>query len=125
VFDVDGTLYVVDNAVDDDGNSTSQILRVAPDGTATPLPVSASQLGRPDGIEIDEGMNRLLVTSLTAGGEQLIAVNPSTGAVTALGNVDFDGGFFPTGVVYDRLGAVVLRQGDNSSSLKVVPLAPP
>ncbi|TMA36053.1 MAG: hypothetical protein E6J87_01770 [Deltaproteobacteria bacterium] len=124
VFDVDGTLYVLDNDVLDNDPS-SHILRVAPDGTAVQLPVSVSQLGRPDGIEIDEGMNRLLVTSTTAGGEheQLLGVNLSTGAVTALGDVDFDDGFFPTGVVYDRLGAVVLRQGD--SSLKVVPLAPP
>ncbi len=119
VFSTEGALYVVDN-----GASTSRILRVAPTGTVTDLGAPAGQLGRPDGIEIDEGGNRLLVTSSTSGGDQLLAVDLGTGGVTALANIDLDDGFFPTGVVYDRLGTAVLRQGDNSTALDAVDVTP-
>jgi hypothetical protein len=121
VFSANGTLYVVDN-----GPTTSRILRVAPNGTATNLQAPPSPLGLPDGIEIDEGGQRLFVASQTAGGGQLLAVSlgsiPAT--VTALANFSIDDGFFPTGVVYDGLGAVMLRQGNNSTSLHAVSVSP-
>jgi sugar lactone lactonase YvrE len=125
VFATDGTLYVVDNH---STPSTSRILRVAPDGTATDLKAPAAQLGQPDGIEIDEGAHRLLVTtSTTATSGQLLAVSldaiPAT--VTALANpISIDDGYFPTGIVYDQLGTAAFRQGNNSTSLHAVSVAP-
>jgi hypothetical protein len=74
-------------------------------------------LGRPDGIEIDEGGNRLLVTSQTTGGDQLLAVDLDTGGVTPLRDISIDDGFLPTGVVYDRLGTAVVRERDDKTSL--------
>jgi hypothetical protein len=121
VFSATGTLYVVDN-----GAATSRILRVAPNGAVTDLQAPTGQLGEPDGIEIDEGGHRLLVTSKTTGGGRLLAVSLDAipAAVTPLANISIDDGFFPTGVVYDRLGTAVFRQGNNSTSLKAVSVAP-
>ncbi len=121
VFSSEGTLYAVDN-----GTSTSRILRIAPNGAVTNLAANTTQLGQPDGIEIDEGADRLLVTSRTSGGDKLLAVDLGSipAAVTALANVSIDDGFSPTGVVYDRLGTAVLRQGNDSSSLRAFSVAP-
>lgn len=124
VFSTDGVLYLVENK-----ESTSRILRVSvtgTTGTVTELSGPSVPLGRADGIEIDEGGNRLLVASETAGGGQLLAVDRSSGAVTAaLANFDISRGFFPTGVVYDRLGTAVVRQGNTTTSLKAAPVALP
>jgi hypothetical protein len=128
VFAAGGALYLVDN-----GTSASHILRVAPPNGATTWPTTdlgapIAQLGRADGIEIDEGAHRLLVTSNTAAGDQLLAValgpTPAAGTVTALANISIDDGFFPTGVIYDRLGTVVVRRGNITSSLQPVSVAP-
>jgi len=126
VFATDGTLYVVDN---DAISNTSRILRVAvtgTTGTVTVLAGASVRLGRADGIEIDEGANRLLVTSATTGGSQVLGVDRDSGAVTALADFKFpiDDGFFPTGIVYDRLGTAVVRERDNGTSLVAHFLAP-
>jgi hypothetical protein len=125
VFSASGTLYVVEN-----NESTSRILRIASNGMVSDLGVPLAQLGRADGIEIDEGGNRLLVASETAAGGQLLSVDlrpARLGEVRALADFTIDNGFFPTGVVYDRLGTAVVRQGDNSTSLRAfsVPLPVP
>ena len=83
--------------------------------------------------EIDEGGKRLLVTSRTAAGDQLLAVDlrppPRLGEVTQLARISIDDGFFPTGVIYDRLGTAVVRavasDGMNSTALKAFSVAPP
>ena len=129
VFASTGELYVVDNDADEnDANDpdTSRILRISPTGTVTDLQAPTSALGLVDGIEIDEGGDRLLVTSQTAGGFQLLEVSlgaiPAT--VKALANIEIDDGFFPTGVVYDRLGSVVFRQSDATTELGAASVAP-
>ena len=118
VFSTEGTLYVLDN----EPSSASRILIVSlEDGSVEDLvtnPVEAAQLGRPDGIEIDEGGNRLLVTSQTAAGDRLLAVAIATGEVTTLRTISIDDGFLPTGVVYDRLGTAVVRKGNVSAGLQ-------
>lgn len=122
VFSTDGVLYLVDN-----NTSTSRILRVAVTGTTGTVTVLAGpsvQLGLADGIEIDEGGDRLLVASETAGGGQLLAVDRDSGAVTALANISIDDGFFPTGVVYDRLGTAVVRERNDATSLRAHSVAP-
>ncbi|HKA14791.1 MAG TPA: hypothetical protein VKH41_07225 [Myxococcota bacterium] len=122
VFASDGTLYAVEN----DGSATPHLLTIAANGTVSRLATAPGQLGRPDGIEIDEGGKRLLVTSFFAvGGDKLIAVALSNARVTQLASIDIDNGFFPTGIVYDRLGTVILRGGgDNSTSLDAVSVFP-
>jgi DNA-binding beta-propeller fold protein YncE len=115
-------LYLVDN-----NTSTSRILRVAVTGTTGTVTVLAGpsvQLGLADGIEIDEGGNRLLIASETAGGGRLLAVDRDSGSVTALANIEIDVGFFPTGVVYDRLGTAVVRERDDATSLRGHSVAP-
>jgi hypothetical protein len=128
VFAVGGALYLVDN-----GTSASHVLRVAPPGgsttwTTTDLGAPSAQLGRADGIEIDEGAHRLLVASNIGASDKLLAValgpTPATGTVTALADISIDDGFFPSGVVYDQLGTVVVRRGNVTSSLLPVSVAP-
>ena len=120
VFASDGTLYAVEN----DGSSTPHVLTIAANGTVTEISTSPGQLGRPDGIEIDEGAGRLLVTSAFSTNNRLLEIEPGTGQVTQLALIDIDEGFFPSGIVYDRLGTVVYREGDTSTSLDAVPIFP-
>lgn len=121
VFASDGTLYVVEN----DGASSPGLLTIAADGTVTRLGTGRGLLGRPDGIEIDEGGDRLLVTgSFPFVGDRLLAVALADSAVTQLAIIDIDLGFFPSGIVYDRLGTVIVRSGDSSSSLDAVSIFP-
>jgi sugar lactone lactonase YvrE len=126
VFSSQGDLYLVDN-----GASTSHILHVSPPAndqwTVNDLGAPAGQLGQPDGIDIDEGADRLLVTK-TGGGDQLIAValgpNPPAGTVTGVASIDIDDAFFPTGIVYDRLGTVVYHAGNSFIELRAVSVSP-
>jgi sugar lactone lactonase YvrE len=121
VFASDGTLYVLEN----DGVATPRLLTIAADGTVVHLPTGRGRLGRPDGIEIDEGGERLLVTATFAvGGDRLLAVALSNNDVDELAPIDIDFGFFPTGVVYDRLGTAILRSGDTSTALDAVSIEP-
>ena len=121
VFSSDGTLYVLE-----DGPSTApRLLTIAADGTVTRLTTGAGKLGQPDGIEIDEGGERLLVTSIFAvGGDQLLEVALTNSQVNQIANLDIDAGFNPTGIVYDRLGTVIVRSGDISTSLDAVSVFP-
>jgi sugar lactone lactonase YvrE len=123
VFSSDGTLYVLEN----DGSSTPRLLRIAPDGTVNKLNTPAGQLGRPDGIEIDEGGKRLLVASSfdspsTPNAAHLLAVALGNSSVSQIADINVDEGFFPTGVVYDRLGTAIYREGDSTTSVVAVPV---
>jgi len=126
VFASTGELYAVDNNGNVDVATAARILRITPAGVVTVIAPSSSALGAADGIEIDEGGDRLLVTTETVGGFQLIEV--SLGAIPAtvktLANIQIDNGFFPTGVVYDRLGTAVFRQGDANTQLGAVSVQP-
>jgi hypothetical protein len=132
VFATTGELYVVEN-----NESTSRILRITAGGAVTDLAAPTGQLGLADGIEIDEGAGRLLVTSQKTGfGSQLLEVSPLTASPASPATVkalagptstppfEIDDGFFPTGVVYDRLGTVVFRAKNNTTRLGAVSVAP-
>ena len=120
VFASDGTLYVLEN----NGSATPRLLTITAAGAVTRLQTAPGQLGRPDGIEIDEGGKRLLVTSAFNNSNRLLAVALSNANVTQLATIDIDEGFFPSGIVYDRLGTVIYRQGDTSTSLDAVSIFP-
>jgi hypothetical protein len=127
VFASTGELYVVEN-----NESTSRILRISPTGTVTDLAAPTTQLGLADGIDIDEGADRLIVTSQTGAGFQLLEVSlgsiPAT--VKALAGptlpkvIEFDDGYFPTGIAYDRLGTVVYRRGNANTRVDAVSVSP-
>jgi len=53
-----------------------------------------------------------------------LATNPPT--VRALGNIPTRHGYFPTGIVYDRLGTAIVRQGTATTALLAIaaPLVP-
>jgi hypothetical protein len=121
VFASDGTLHVLE-----DGPSTApRVLTIAPDGTVTRLATGSGKLGQPDGIEIDEGGARLLVTSVfSSGGDRLLEVVLANSQVNQIASIDIDFGFFPSGIVYDRLGTVIVRSGDSSTSLDAVSIFP-
>jgi hypothetical protein len=120
VFASDGTLYALENS----GSGTPRLLSIAANGAVTRLPTAPGQLGRPDGIEIDEGGDRLLVTSAFASTNRLLAVALADAKVTQLATIDIDEGFFPSGIVYDRLGTVIYRRGDTATSLDAVSIFP-
>jgi hypothetical protein len=121
VFASNGTLYAVEN-----GGSSPRLLTIAADGTVVPLNTGPGQLGNPDGIEIDEGGKRLLVTSYRfPSADRLLAVALSNAQVSQLATIDIDFGIYPTGIVYDRLGTVVVHGGGNTStSLDAVSIYP-
>ncbi len=126
VFASDGSvLYVLDNGASEVPGDP-RILVGASNGTFTPLAgVDSAELGRPDGIEIDEGGNRLLVTMSTDAGDQLLEVPLEDPAdVTPLANIVIDDAFFPTGIVCDRLGTAILRTGDGFTALDAVSVFP-
>ena len=120
MFASDGTLYAVEN----DGSATPRLLSIAANGAVTVFATAPGQLGRPDGIEIDEGGGRLLVTSAFSSTNRLLAVALADAKITQLATIDIDEGFFPSGIVYDRLGTVIYRQGDTASSLDAVSIFP-
>jgi hypothetical protein len=120
VFASDGTLYVLA----EDDSSTPRLLTIAADGTANILSTGGGKLGRPDGIEIDEGGDRLLVTGDFNGGDRLLEVVLSNTQVNQIASIDIDEGFNPTGVVYDRLGTAIVRSGDSATSLDAVAIFP-
>jgi hypothetical protein len=121
VFSSNGTLYAVDN-----NGSTSRILKVAPNGTATSFKDASTSLGLADGIEIDEGGQRLLVTTQTVAGDKLLSIDLDDKQLRTLADIDIDDAFQPTGVVYDRLGTVVFRELNDWTQLRAIklPLAP-
>jgi hypothetical protein len=119
VFASDGTLYVVDDDDDEIPPTRSRILELDQDGS---LIDQVAVDGRVDGIEIDEGGDRLLATAQpAAGSDQLLEItlpiSPSSD-VTPIGTIDIDDGYFPTGIVYDRLGVSVSRKGNNFTGLE-------
>ena len=119
VFSLDAMLYVVDHGTPPPDPGVPRVLIVEPDGSVAVLAASLVQLSQADGIEIDEGGERLfVVTSDEVNGDQLVEVSRIDGSVTPLVDlVDLDSGFFPTGVVYDRLGTAVVRQQDDFTAL--------
>lgn len=121
VFASDGTLYVLE-----DGLSTApRLLEIAADGTVTRLATGSGKLGSPDGIEIDEGGDRLLVTSVFSGGDKLLEVRLANSQVNQIRNIDIDIGVNPTGIVYDRLGTAIVRSGGEiATSLDAVSIFP-
>jgi sugar lactone lactonase YvrE len=121
VFSSSGTLYALEN----DGSATPRLLSIAADGTVTHLSTPGGQLGRPDGIEIDEGGKRLLVASYFPSGDKLLAIALSNTNVTQLVAIDLDFGINPTGVVYDRLGTAIVRGGgETTTTLDAVSVFP-
>jgi DNA-binding beta-propeller fold protein YncE len=124
VFASDGTFYVVD-CDDSDPPIGSRILEFGPAGNfVDDLTVD----GRLDGIEIDEGGDRLLVVAgQTPGPDQVLEItlplSPSSD-VTALADIDVDDAFFPTGIIYDRLGDVAVRKGNNFTALQAESVGP-
>jgi glucose/arabinose dehydrogenase len=121
VFASNGTLYAGEN-----GGSSPRLLTISADGTVVGLNTGSGQLGNPDGIEIDEGGKRLLVTSHRfPSADRLLAVALSNAQVSQLAIIDIDFGINPTGIVYDRLGTVVVRGGgETSTSLNAVSIYP-
>ena len=121
VFASDGTLY----AVEDGPSSAPRVLTIAANGAVTQLATGSGKLGQPDGIEIDEGGDRLLVTSVFSGGDKLLEVRLANSQVNQIRNIDIDTGFNPTGIVYDRLGTAIVRSGgETSTSLDAVSIFP-
>jgi DNA-binding beta-propeller fold protein YncE len=132
VFASTGELYAVENDGSDDLADSSRILRISATGTVTQIAPSSALLGAADGIEIDEGGDRLLLATQNSGGFQIIeaslgaipATLASLGGQTSTPPVEIDDGFFPTGIVYDRLGTVVYRRGNTSTQLGAISVQP-
>ena len=88
-FASDGTLYVVSNA-------TGDVSTVSAAGVVTAI----TNLANPDGIAVDNAGGRLFVATNSGVGE-LFSVTIPGAVVSSLGNFDFDGGFFPSGLAFD------------------------
>lgn len=114
VFASDGTLYVVVDREPGDGGSA--IWR-RPDGGAFAELASLVGQGQADGIEIDEGGERLLVTAGRSLGADALLEVTFAGGVRALLDLEVDDGFFPSGVVQDGLGRVVVRAFDGGTAV--------
>ena len=110
MFASDGTLYVVDNTL-------GAVLTISAAGMMSTL---ATGFIGPDGITIDEAGARLFVAS--ADEDILYDVSMSDGAKTSLGSLDFDGGFFPSGLAFDGYQTLLAGTGENSLTILALTL---
>lgn len=118
VFDRNRTLYAVQRP--GPGQVPPAAIWQRPEGGAfAPLGVSnPSLLGAPEGVALDEGGNRLLVASeFAATTDQILELRLDTLTVRTLAFVDLDGGPFPSGLIYDGLGRVLLRTSNDSARI--------
>lgn len=105
-FAADGTLYVLDY-------NNGEVLTVTSGGGITTF---ATGLGAPDGLVVDAGQSRLLVTDVGAGMLREVSI-PGAG-VGNLGAFTFDSGFYRSGIAFDGLGGVLLLTGDASATVE-------
>jgi sugar lactone lactonase YvrE len=132
VFASDGRLFVLDNGDGPGGADPidARVIEVAPNGAIEALDVDPLALGFPEGIAMDEGANRLLIATIKdSGPAQLIALSlGADGAgdesITAITNLVLQPGFFPTGIVYDRIGTAIVRQGAGTTAVDAFSVAP-
>ena len=102
-FARDGTLYVVEHEF-------KEIITIAADGMTSTV---ASGFTSPDGIAVDEGSSRLLVSDYGDG--NLYSVQMSDGAKTSLGYYNFDGGYYPSGLAFDGVETLLMATRDGDS----------
>jgi sugar lactone lactonase YvrE len=132
VFASDGRLFVLDNGDGPGGPNPidAQVIEVAPNGATEALVVDPLNLGFPEGVAMDEGANRLLIATIKdSGPAQLISLalgadGPGDESITAIANLVLQPGFFPTGIVYDRIGTVIVRQGAGTTAVDAISVAP-
>jgi len=106
-FAADGTLYVADS-----GNA--EVIRVDSAGATT---VVTGALPAPDGLALDEGGSRLLVTD--ALDDELVAVALPGGVPTTLASFAFNSlGAAPSGIAFDGLGSVLLMTGNAAATVR-------
>ncbi len=100
VFASDGTLYVAAYAL-------NKIVKVAADGTVTDF---VTGLSGPDGIAVDDaGLSMFIAQS---GNDTLYQATISDGTLTKLGDHNFDGGYWVSGIVYDNNGTLLMHDGN-------------
>ena len=110
IFGSDGTLYVAANTAD-------KIVTVTAAGVVTDF---ATGLGEPGGLAIDDDGGRLFVAA--ENNDVLKQVTIPGGVVsTNPVNVDFDDGFWPSQIIYDAEGNLVLM-GNGETDLTIINL---
>ncbi len=107
VFGSDGTLYVAEF-------SNNKILTVTAGGTVADF---ATGLNQPDGLAINNEAGLLYVANV--GDDTLKSVTIPGGVVTTMANYDFDGGWFPSPIIYDEASSILLMgTGDSSMTIE-------
>ena len=126
VFASDGTLYVLDCDDDNDVPIESMILARSPGGGISELPVAArlpmGSRSTKVAIACSSSARPQAPTSCSRSRSRCRSRRPRD--PVALADVDVDDGHFPTGIIYDRLGNVAVRRGNNSTALQAESVAP-
>jgi sugar lactone lactonase YvrE len=107
-FASDGTLYVA---------ASSTVITVSATGSTTTV---ATGFSAADGIAVDDGRSLLYVADSST--DQLYSVTMTGGTRTSMGGYDFDSGYYPSGLLYDGVGTIIMSTGE--SSLTLVGIAP-
>ncbi len=107
VFGSDGTLYIADYP-------NNKILTVTAGGTVADF---ATGLNQPDGLAINNEAGLLYVANV--GDDTLKSVTIPGGVVTTMANYDFDGGWYPSPIIYDEVSSILLMgTGDSSMTIE-------
>lgn len=106
-FGSDGTLYIADYY-------NNKILTVTAGGTVADF---ATGLSRPEGLAINHEAGLLYVAN--SGDDTLKSVTIPGGVVSTMANYDFDGGWYPSPIIYDKTSRILLMgTGEHSMTIE-------
>ncbi|MGB5259920.1 MAG: hypothetical protein WBO34_05285 [Gammaproteobacteria bacterium] len=106
-FALNGTLYTV-------SHGTGDVTTVSAAGVVATVATLAS----PDGIAVESSGERLYVADSLS--DELFSVTIPGGVVASLGNYDYNSGFFPSGLAFDRGTLIMLTDAVGTMNIEAI-----
>lgn len=112
VFGGDGTLYIADY-------NQGKIITLASNGTATDF---VTGLGGVDGLTVDTQSGTLFAACSSP--DRLYSIDIASKTKTELSTINFDGGYYPSGIVFDGFETLIMKTGENPGFIESFSLVP-